>query len=80
MSSTSRQSSNTESEKLAFEIARKLSPIGQRFGGDVPSSWDLVAATSALSNARCTVVSFAFAHGKTKAQQENFTLERQQRV
>jgi hypothetical protein len=46
----------------------------------VPSSWDLVAATSALSDARCTVVSFMFAHGKTKAQQENFTLERQQRI
>jgi hypothetical protein len=27
----------------------------------VPSSWDLVAATSALSNSGCTVVSFMFA-------------------
>jgi hypothetical protein len=42
----------------------------------MPSSWDLVAATSALSKARCAVVSFMFAHDKTKTQQEIFTLDR----
>jgi hypothetical protein len=44
------------------------------------SSWDIVAAASALSNARCTVVSFMFAHVKTKAEQEKFALKRQQRI
>jgi hypothetical protein len=38
MSSTSRPSSNAESEKAGLQIARKLSPIGQIFGRDVPSS------------------------------------------
>jgi hypothetical protein len=33
-----------------------------------------------VNNARYTVVYFMFEHGKTKAQQENFTLKRQQRI
>jgi hypothetical protein len=66
MSSTSRPSSNAESGKLAFKL-QTSSHLSARDLEEMCRRWDLVAATSALSNARDTVVSCMFTHGKTSS-------------